>query len=116
MNTSMKGSMADAMTDPKKHSVKVLCDIYRSPRDAEMYLYVEKPQGMERVPEKLKTLFGKPAHVTTLLLTPERKLARADVAKVMNELRDRGYYLQMPPVVDDEMRSIAAQNSKLPRG
>lgn len=96
--------------------MKTICDIYRSPRESEMYLYVEKSQGMQRVPEKLQELFGKPVHVTTLLLTPERKLARADVDKVMNALQEQGYYLQMPPVADDEMRAIAAQNSKLPRG
>ena len=96
--------------------MKTLCDIYRSPREPEMYLYVSKQQGMEAVPEKLQELFGKPVHVTTLLLTPERKLARADVEKVLNALEEQGYYLQMPPVVDDEMRAIAAQNTKLPRG
>nr|WP_299596981.1 YcgL domain-containing protein [uncultured Microbulbifer sp.] len=100
--------------------MKLLCDIYRSPRENEMYLYVEKQQGAGglsgRVPEKLLELFGKPVHVTTMLLTAERKLARADVEKVMHTVQDQGYYLQMPPVVDDEMRAIAAQNSKLPRG
>lgn len=96
--------------------MKTLCDIYRSPRDPEMYLYVENKQAMQRVPEKLQELFGKPVHVTTLLLTPERKLARADVDKVMHALAEQGYYLQLPPVVDDEMRAIAAQNSKLQRG
>ena len=95
---------------------KLLSDIYRSPRNEEMYLYVQKQDGLARVPEKLQELFGKPVHVTTLLITPERKLARADVGKVINALQDQGYYLQMPPVVDDEMRVIAAQNSKLSRG
>lgn len=95
--------------------MKLLCDIYRSPRDEGMYLYVDKQQGLEGIPEKLQSLFGKPIHITTLLLTAEKKLARADVEKVMNALRDQGYYLQMPPVSDDEMRAIAAQNSKMPR-
>ncbi|MCQ3828408.1 YcgL domain-containing protein [Microbulbifer elongatus] len=95
---------------------KRICDIYRSPRHDEMYLYVPKQEGLERVPEKLQELFGKPVHVTTLLITAERKLARADVDKVIHALQDQGYYLQMPPVVDDEMRAIAAQNSKLSRG
>ncbi|WP_043318936.1 YcgL domain-containing protein [Microbulbifer sp. HZ11] len=95
---------------------KLICDIYRSPRQDEMYLYVAKQDGLARVPEKLQEMFGKPVHVTTLLVTPERKLARADVDKVINALQDQGYYLQMPPVVDDEMRAIATQNSKLSRG
>ncbi|WOX04797.1 YcgL domain-containing protein [Microbulbifer pacificus] len=96
--------------------MKLLCDIYRSPRKDEMYLYVQKQDGVSRVPENLRELFGTPVHVTTMLITPERKLARADVHKVMHALQEQGYYLQMPPVQDDEMRAIAAQNSKLPRG
>ncbi len=96
--------------------MKLLCDIYRSPRKEEMYLYVQKQDGLEKVPENLRQLFGTPVHVTTMLITPERKLARADVQKVMNALQEQGYYLQMPPVQDDEMRAIAVQNSKLPRG
>ncbi|MFD1215538.1 YcgL domain-containing protein [Microbulbifer celer] len=96
--------------------MKVVSDIYRSPKDEELYLYVDKQQGMEKVPEKLRALFGKPVHVTTMLLTAERKLARADVDRVMQALQEQGYYLQMPPVVDDEMRAIAVQNTKLPRG
>ncbi|MFI2812302.1 MULTISPECIES: YcgL domain-containing protein [Microbulbifer] len=95
--------------------MKTVCDIYRSPREEEMYLYVEKREGIARVPEKLLQLFGKPEHVVTLLLTPEKPLARADAARVLEEIRERGFYLQMPPVVDDEMRAISAQNSKLQR-
>lgn len=96
--------------------MKLLCDIYRSPRKDEMYLYVQKQDGVSRVPENLRQLFGTPVHVTTMLITPERKLARADVHKVMTALQEQGYYLQMPPAQDDDMRAIAAQNSKLPRG
>jgi len=95
--------------------MKTLCDIYRSPRREEMYLYVDKREGLARVPEKLLAMFGKPRHLTTLLLSPEKKLARADAVRVLEELDARGYYLQLPPVQDDEMRAIAAQNSKLQR-
>ncbi|QIL89942.1 YcgL domain-containing protein [Microbulbifer harenosus] len=96
--------------------MKLLCDIYRSPRKDEMYLYVQKQDGVSKVPESLQQLFGAPVHVTTMLITPERKLARADAQKVIHALQEQGYYLQMPPAQDDEMRAIAAQNSKLPRG
>lgn len=93
--------------------MKTVCDVYRSPRAEEMYLYVDKREGTARVPEKLLELFGKPEHLMTMLLTPEKKLARAETGKVMNDIRERGYYLQVPPARDDEMRAIAAQNSKL---
>lgn len=95
--------------------MKALCDVYRSSRREEMYLYVEKREGTARVPEKLLELFGRPEHLVTMLLTPEKKLARADVEKVLSEIRERGYYLQMPPSGDSEMSAIAAQNSKLQR-
>lgn len=95
--------------------MKTLCDIYRSPRKEEMYLYVDKREGTRRVPENLLQLFGRPQHVTTLLVTPEKKLARADVNKVLSEIRERGYYLQMPPLAESEMGAIAAKNSKLQR-
>ncbi|AQQ66911.1 hypothetical protein Mag101_04110 [Microbulbifer agarilyticus] len=95
---------------------KLLCDIYRSPREQEMYLYVQKQEGLARVPDKLQELFGDPVHVTTLILTPERTLARAEAETVIKQLQEQGFYLQMPPVVDDEMRAIAAQNSKLSHG
>ncbi|USD22323.1 YcgL domain-containing protein [Microbulbifer variabilis] len=95
--------------------MKVLCDIYRSPKKEEMYLYVDKREGTARVPKNLLELFGSPQHVTTMLMTPERKLARANADKVLQEVRVQGYYLQMPPVADSEMREIALKNSKLQR-
>ncbi|MDP5209219.1 YcgL domain-containing protein [Microbulbifer sp. 2205BS26-8] len=93
--------------------MKVLCDIYRSAKKEEMYLYVDKRAGIERIPGNLLELFGSPRHVTTLLITPDRNLARADADKVLRELHKCGYYLQMPPVADSEMHRIALKNSKL---
>ncbi|SDJ67819.1 YcgL domain-containing protein [Microbulbifer yueqingensis] len=93
--------------------MKTVCDIYRSPREEEMYLYVDKREGTARVPEALLKLFGQPQHLVTMVLTPEKRLARAEAGKVLEEIRERGFYLQMPPARDDEMRAIAAQNSKL---
>lgn len=95
--------------------MRTVCDVYRSPREEEMYLYVDKREGTAHVPEKLLELFGRPRHLMTMLLTPEKKLARAEAESILEEIRERGYYLQMPPARDDEMRAIAAQNSKLQR-
>jgi uncharacterized protein YcgL (UPF0745 family) len=39
-------------------------------------------------------------------LTAERKLARADTAKVLESIRDQGFYLQMPPPKEDYMLDI----------
>lgn len=88
-------------------SVKpTVCDIYKSPKKDEMYLYVVKAEGLQRVPEALLQMFGKPKHYVTLLLTPERKLARAEASKVLAELSERGFYLQMPPAREDYMLDL----------
>jgi len=54
---------------------------------------------VEDVPDALLARFGELAPVMTVLLTPERKLARADVAVVLASIQDQGFYLQMPPTV-----------------
>ncbi|RZU46926.1 hypothetical protein EV700_1312 [Fluviicoccus keumensis] len=83
-----------------------ICDIYKSPKKDEMYLYVRKTEGLTRVPEALLTMFGRPRHYVTLLLTPERKLARAEAPKVLAEIGEKGFYLQMPPAREDYMLDL----------
>ena len=75
----------------------MLCDVYKSPRRQEMYLYVARDRGLECVPEVLLQQFGEPQPVMQLLLKAERKLARVAVEDVMASLREQGYFLQMPP-------------------
>ena len=77
----------------------LLCEIFRSSRKEEMYLYVERAKGLADVPEALLAQFGEPESVMTLMLSEERKLARADVAEVLEHIRDKGFYLQMPPTM-----------------
>lgn len=94
--------------------MKKICSVYKSPREEGMYLYVIKSEALSRVPEALLEIFGKPQHAMTLLLTPERTLARVDVASVMRDLDEKGFYLQMPPPCDDdEMTAIKYRNSFL---
>lgn len=85
------------MESKELKTVKVLCSIYRSARVEEMYLYVDKKEGLARVPEDLLKTFGKPELAMTLALHSERKLARADVIKVLESIAQNGFYLQMPP-------------------
>jgi uncharacterized protein YcgL (UPF0745 family) len=95
--------------------MQVICEIYRSPKEEGMYLYVKKAEGLSRVPEALLQKFGKPQPAMVLLLTPEKKLARVSVERVVESLDTQGYYLQLPPLpqADTEMTQIHAHNSKL---
>ncbi|MHA6493894.1 YcgL domain-containing protein [Pseudomonas borbori] len=86
--------------------MKRICSIYKSPRKNEMYLYVLKSDGLARVPETLLAAFGPPALAFSLVLTPERELAREDIHQVLANLEAQGYHLQMPPPEDDYIEHL----------
>jgi uncharacterized protein YcgL (UPF0745 family) len=73
------------------------CWVYRSPRVQEMYLYLAAEDGFDPVPSALMARFGEPILVIELELSSERELAREDVHRVMANLQERGFHLQMPP-------------------
>ena len=84
--------------------MKHLVEIFRSSRKDEMYLYVEKAKGLVDVPGDLMKRFGEPESVMTLVLAPDRKLARADTVEVLQNIEEQGFYLQMPPTADELLR------------
>ncbi len=73
------------------------CAIYRSRTKLDTYLFVEREDDFERVPDTLRQMLGGLDFVMTLELTPERTLAQADPEQVRRQLRAQGYYLQLPP-------------------
>jgi uncharacterized protein YcgL (UPF0745 family) len=81
------------------------CDIYRSSKKDQMYLYIARPNypeaeaqaPFEQVPAVLLQAFGQASLVMHLELTPQRKLARASAVAVLEALERQGYYLQTPP-------------------
>ncbi|KAF1011415.1 MAG: Protein YcgL [Pseudomonas sp.] len=86
--------------------MKQICSIYRSTKRVGMYLYVLKSDALERVPEGLLALFGKPQHSFDLVLTPERKLSQEDITVVLENLDKQGYHLQMPPAEDEYIEHL----------
>ena len=82
----------------------MFCQVYSSPRKEETYLYVEKADGLSRVPETLLHHFGEPEAVMLLHLDGKRKLARVDADAVVAQIREQGYFLQMPPGPDELKR------------
>ncbi len=86
--------------------MKKICSIYQSPCKPGMYLYVLKADALTRVPEELLKIFGAPKHSFDLVLTPERMLAREDIHKVLENLEQQGFHLQMPPPEDDYIQHL----------
>ena len=76
-----------------------LCEVYRSPKTQNLYLYVARKEGLKRVPEALLEKFGQPQLALTIDLHPDRSLAKEDPVKVMEAIRDNGFFLQIPPQI-----------------
>lgn len=77
-----------------------LVQVFRSGRREGHYLFVDLAEGLERVPEALLLHFGRPEPALRLHLSPERKLAAADAASVLDAIAEKGFYLQLPPQPD----------------
>jgi hypothetical protein len=78
--------------------MKTICAVFRSRRNPDTYLYVDHHEGLSRVPEALQRELGGTERAMTLVLTPERRLARTSAAEILRAIREQGYYLQMPPL------------------
>ena len=78
--------------------MKTICAVFRSRRNPDTFLYVDHHEGLSRVPEALQRELGGTERAMTLVLTPERRLARTSAAEVLRAIREHGYYLQMPPL------------------
>lgn len=73
------------------------CVIYKGSKKPDHYLYVEAEGNFSRVPEALMTMLGTLERVMSVELSETRKLAQADIVAVMRQLKESGYYLQLPP-------------------
>ncbi|PKM20575.1 MAG: hypothetical protein CVV11_03500 [Gammaproteobacteria bacterium HGW-Gammaproteobacteria-15] len=87
----------------------MLCAVYKSVRKDSTYLYVERRDDFSKVPEALLQTFGTPVLVTLINLARRQHLALADIDKVKQQLLQQGYYLQIPPPVDN----LLAEHKKL---
>ena len=93
----------------------ILCDAYKTAGREETYLFVDKRTGLKQVPEALLQKFPNPELVTTFKLAPDRKMARVDASRVLQAIREQGYFLQMPPPKDVQLAALSAKNEKLQR-
>lgn len=87
------------------------CYIYRCSAKPDMYIYVEEKDNFERVPGKLLQSLGRRDFAMELELSSDKKLAREDAVKVIDNLRDQGFHLQMPSEtsIDEILERIATQ-------
>jgi uncharacterized protein YcgL (UPF0745 family) len=71
--------------------------VYKSHRKDDSYVFLAARDDFTRLPEPVRQQLGRLQFVMELVLTPQRKLARAEAAVVMENLATRGFHLQVPP-------------------
>lgn len=76
------------------------CCIYRSRRKAGSYLYINEKNNFSDIPEDLLKMFGKPEFAFEFDLTEDKKLAQSDAKLVLQNLKENGFFLQLPPPED----------------
>ena len=69
--------------------------VYRSLKKNGYYLYVPEKGNFEKVPESLTSALGQLEFALHFELVEGRKLATEDPQKVMDNLKNSGYHLQM---------------------
>ena len=90
----------------------MLCAIFKSLKKADAYLYVKDRHDLSVVPQELMSMFGKPQFVMLFNLNGDKQLVANDNEKVKTELDDKGFYLQLPPPVEN----LLAQHKKQLKG
>ena len=73
----------------------MLCHIYRSSLKLDTYLYLAVRDDFSKIPDELLRVFGEPEYSFSFKLDAERKLAKEDAAEVLDNLKQRGYHLQL---------------------
>lgn len=73
------------------------CFVYKCPRKPDTYVFLRESAGFDVLPEALAATLGPLVFVIEIELSPQRKLAREDVGRVMANLREHGFHLQLPP-------------------
>ena len=74
------------------------CVVYKGSRKPDAYLYIQREGDFSQVPETLLDLMGSLQLAISLDLTADSTLAQASVEEVLQQLRDQGFYLQLPPL------------------
>jgi uncharacterized protein YcgL (UPF0745 family) len=89
----------------------MFCHIYRSSRKADTFLYLAVKDDFSILPESLLSIFGDPEFSFSLELTSDKKLAKEDVAEVLENLSTQGYHLQLrKDVLIEQMLTMKAAN------
>ncbi|MFV2004998.1 MAG: YcgL domain-containing protein, partial [Gammaproteobacteria bacterium] len=61
-----------------------------------MYIYLAEEDNFENVPREIYNTLGIVEFSMELEVSPGTRLAREDIATVLNNLKEHGFHLQLP--------------------
>jgi len=77
------------------------CYVYRSNKKQGMYLYLVEKDNFDDVPDSLMKLLGEVVFSFEFDLTKNRKLVKEETREVLRNLKENGFFLQMPPAKNE---------------
>lgn len=77
------------------------CYVYRSEHRRGMFLYLVEKDDFSTVPDSLLALLGEISFTFEFDLSNDRKLVRAEATEVIRNMKENGFFLQMPPPKDE---------------
>lgn len=97
----VSGHDPESMVDriPQRRSA-MHCLIYKSRKKEQVFVYCASAEVTDRLPAVLRERLGGLDRVMSLSLSPQRRLAQANAATVLINLRRLGYYVQSSDSVD----------------
>ena len=81
------------MTDTK---IELECDIHKSLKKDETYIFIPVATELSDLPKELLSVLGQTEKIMTLMLTPEKKMARGTAQEILNSINEQGFHLQIP--------------------
>jgi len=72
--------------------------VYKSQRKQDSFVYLAVRDDFWVIPDAVKASLAPFQFVLEVALTPDRRLAQADAAQVRQNLAERGFHLQLPPL------------------
>lgn len=83
--------------------------IYRCSRKPDMYIYLAEEDDFSNVPREIFNSLGIIEFAMELEISSDRKLAKEDPVKVMGNIKENGFHLQLPDKtsIEELMTQIA---------
>ncbi len=87
--------------------MQMQCYIYRSLKRKGLYAFLAKKNEFSVIPKEIILQLGEMELTLEIELTMQKKLAKEDIGTVLENLKNKGFHLQMPYDIEDILSNIS---------